>query len=128
MFNLLFCLKIKSVEELDSLYEIIDDHGSWVEIRKKDDESYWKNREKIDVYTFSVGVRKLCSEKKMQLCFTPWDKAYPDVKSIFSYMKKIGCSDLILDLLVDTAKMAKYPNKKFNQKNRTYDENGKLIK
>ena len=84
--------------------------------------------EKIDVYTFSVGVRKLCLEKKMQLCFTPWDKAYPDVKSIFSYMKKIGCSDLILDLLVDTAKMAKYPNKKFNQKNRTYDENGKLIK
>lgn len=75
MFNLLFCLKIKSVEELDSLYEIIDDHGSWVEIRKKDDESYWKNREKIDVYTFSVGVRKLCLEKKMQLCFTPWDKA-----------------------------------------------------
>ena len=43
-------------------------------------------------------------------------------------MKKIGCSDLILDLLVDTAKMAKYPNKMFNQKNRTYDENGKLIK
>ena len=43
-------------------------------------------------------------------------------------MKEIGCSDLILDLLVDTAKMAKYPNKKFNQKNRTYDENGKLIK
>ena len=39
MFNLLSCLKIKSVEELDSLYEIIDDHGSWVEIRKKGDES-----------------------------------------------------------------------------------------
>ena len=35
MFNLLSCLKIKSVKELDNLYEIIDDHGSWVEIRKK---------------------------------------------------------------------------------------------
>ena len=128
MFKFLLKNRLKTPEELDNLYEIIDDHGSWVEIRKKDDESYWKNREKIDVYTFSVGVRKLCLEKKMQLCFTPWDNAYPDVKSIFSYMKKIGCSDLILDLLVDTAKMAKYPNKKFNQKNRTYDENGKFIK
>ena len=126
MFKFLLKNRLKTPEELDSLYEIIDDHGSWVEIRKKDDESYWKNREKIDVYTFSVGVRKLCLEKKMQLCFTPWDKAYPDVKSIFSYMKKIGCSDLILDLLVDTAKMAKHPNKKFKLKKVSYDSDGNV--
>ena len=41
MFKFIFSLKIKTVEELDNLYEIIDDHNSWVEIRKKGDSSYW---------------------------------------------------------------------------------------
>ena len=37
MFKFVFSLKRKTVEELDNLYEIIDDHNSWVEIRKKGD-------------------------------------------------------------------------------------------
>ena len=40
MFKFLLKNRLKTPEELDSLYEIIDDHGSWVEIRKKDDEYY----------------------------------------------------------------------------------------
>lgn len=128
MFNLLFCLKIKSVEELDTLYEIIDDHNSWVEIRKKGDSSYWNETKIFEAYKFSDGVKRLCMDKGIRLCFTEKDNVYPDLKSIYLYMKKIGCSDLILDTLVDTAKMAKNPNAKYKQPKRTYDSTGKLIK
>lgn len=43
-------------------------------------------------------------------------------------MKNIGCNDLILDNLIDTAKMAKYPDKKFKFKKKIYDESGKYVK
>lgn len=78
----IFRKKIKSVEELDELYEIIDDHNSWVEIRKKGDTSYWKDPTIFDAYKFSDGVKKFCLEQNIRLCFLPWDKCYFDVKSI----------------------------------------------
>ena len=43
-------------------------------------------------------------------------------------MKKMGCSDLILDTLVDTAKMSKNPNVKYKQRKKIYDSTGKLIR
>ena len=116
MFKFVFSLKRKTVEELDNLYEIIDDHNSWVEIRKKGDSSYWDETKTFEAYKFSDGVKRLCIDKGLRLCFTERNNAFSDLKSIYHYMKKMGCSDLILDTLVDTAKMSRNPNIKYKQR------------
>lgn len=116
MFKFVFSLKRKTVEELDNLYEIIDDHNSWVEIRKKGDSSYWNETKTFEAYKFSDGVKRLCIDKGLRLCFTERDNVFSDLKSIYHYMKKMGCSDLILDTLVDTAKMSRNPNVKYKQR------------
>lgn len=128
MFKFVFSLKRKTVEELDNLYEIIDDHNSWVEIRKKGDSSYWNKTKTFEAYKFSDGVKRLCIDKGLRLCFTERDNVFSDLKSIYHYMKKMGCSDLILDTLVDTAKMSRDPNVKYKQRKKNYDSTGKLIR
>lgn len=125
MFKFLLKNKLKTLEELDSLYEIIDDHNSWVEIRVRGDTSYWNEKKSFKAYKFTDGVNEFCIKCKIRLCFTPQDKSYPDLKSIYHCMKNMGCCDLILDTLIDTAKS---PDKKYKQKNRSYDVSGKLIK
>ena len=128
MFRFVFSLEIKAVEELDNLYEIIDDHNSWVEIHKKGDSSYWNETKTFEAYKFSDGVRRLCIDKGLRLCFTERNNAFSDLKSIYHYMKKMGCSDLILDILVDTAKMSRNPNVKYKQRKKIYDSTGKLVR
>lgn len=110
MFNFLK-KKFKTPEELDNLYEIIDDHNSWVEIRKKGDTSYWNDDKSFFVYKFTDGIRKFCLEQKIHLCFTPWDKVFYDFKSIYHYMKDVGCCDLILDILIGSRKIAEKSSK-----------------
>ena len=99
-----------------------------MEIRKKGDSSYWNETKTFEAYKFSDGVKRLCIDKGLRLCFTERDNAFSDLKSIYHYMKKMGCSDLILDTLVDTAKMSRNPNVKYKQRKKNYDSTGKLVR
>ena len=49
-------------------------------------------------------------------------------KAYATALTKMGCSDLILDTLVDTAKMSRNPNVKYKQRKKNYDSTGKLIR
>lgn len=128
MFKFLLKSKLKTPEELDNLYEILDYQNSWVEIHRKNNSSPSKNEEKINVYSFKDGIKKFCFEQKVPLAFFPWDKCFVDYESIYSYLKSINCCDMVLGVLSDSAKMAKHPNKKLKFKKVSYDSDGNISK
>lgn len=120
MFKFWLKNKLKTLEELDNLYEIIDYQKSWVEICRKDDSGFSNNEEKTKVYSFKDGIKKFCFEQKTPLVFFPWDKCVVDYKSIRSYLKSMNCCGRVLGMLSDSAKMARHPNKIFRLKNDRY--------
>ena len=64
MFKFLLKNKLKTPEELDNLYEILDYQNSWVEIRRKDDSSLSKNEEKLMFIVSRTGLKSSVLNKK----------------------------------------------------------------